>query len=446
MSQYLVSRILAAANIEVRLRTEVVGARGDGHLEAVTLADRDAGTEEEVETSWLFVFIGAAPRTDWLGDAVARDGRGFVLTGPDLPPGPDIGWPLERGAVRPGDERARRLRRRRRPPRQHEAGRLRRRRGRHVRLPRPPLPGDDLMLYDELRALPLLDGFTDEQVADLAASGEEVSLEAGEHLFDEGRPADDWWVLLEGTDRPRPPDRPRGGGDGHDGGARASGPAASGPGTSTGSTWAAARVIAPSRVFRLPAERLGRARRGVVPVRRPPAARPDRDGAAHRAQRPPARGPRGARHPGGRARARDQQPRLRRGPLGGRAPGEQRRPLRLAAAAGRRGHHRRAVRRPRRAAAVDRRGRRADRRRAGRARGRAVDWMEDHAIDRGLGDRACAGRRGRGPRLVRAGGRRARGSGPAGGPGVGGQRGDHHVVDRRGPGRRPGASPTWSPR
>jgi thioredoxin reductase (NADPH) len=97
MSQYLVNRILTAANIDVRLRTEVVGARGDGHLEAVILADREAGTEEEVETSWLFVFIGAAPRTDWLGDAVARDGRGFVLTGPDLPPGPTMGWPLERG-------------------------------------------------------------------------------------------------------------------------------------------------------------------------------------------------------------------------------------------------------------------------------------------------------------------------------------------------------------
>lgn len=96
MSQYLVSRILAHPTIEVRLRTEVVGARGDGHLEAVTLADRGTGTEEEVETGWLFVFIGAAPRTDWLGDAVARDGRGFVLTGPELPPGPDLGWALER--------------------------------------------------------------------------------------------------------------------------------------------------------------------------------------------------------------------------------------------------------------------------------------------------------------------------------------------------------------
>ncbi|KRF02536.1 fused response regulator/thioredoxin-disulfide reductase [Nocardioides sp. Soil777] len=96
MSQYLVSRILTTPTIEVRLRTEVVGARGDGHLEAVTLADRGSGTEEEVETGWLFVFIGAAPRTDWLGDAVARDGRGFVLTGPELPPGPQVGWALER--------------------------------------------------------------------------------------------------------------------------------------------------------------------------------------------------------------------------------------------------------------------------------------------------------------------------------------------------------------
>ena len=54
-----------------------------------------------------------------------------------------------------------------------------------------------------------------------------------------------------------------------------------------------------------------------------------------------------------------------------------------------------------------------------------------------LGDRAGAGRRGRRRRLVRAGGRRAGGSGPPGRPGVGGQRGDHGVADRRGPGRDP---------
>lgn len=55
------------------------------------------------------------------------------------------------------------------------------------------------MLYDELRSISLLDGFTDQQVAELAADGEEVVLEEGERPFDEGRPADDWWLLLDGS-------------------------------------------------------------------------------------------------------------------------------------------------------------------------------------------------------------------------------------------------------
>ena len=54
------------------------------------------------------------------------------------------------------------------------------------------------MLYDDLRGMSLLDGFTDQQVAELAASGEEVFLDQGERLFDEGRPADHWWLLLDG--------------------------------------------------------------------------------------------------------------------------------------------------------------------------------------------------------------------------------------------------------
>jgi len=95
MSSYLVSRIEALPSIEVRLRSQVVAARGDGHLESLTLADRDSGATEEVPTSWLFVFIGAAPRTDWLGAAVARDEHGFVLTGPERLSG--LGpWPLPR--------------------------------------------------------------------------------------------------------------------------------------------------------------------------------------------------------------------------------------------------------------------------------------------------------------------------------------------------------------
>ena len=97
MSSYLVERIRAADNIEVRLQTEVVDGGGDGHLEWITLEDRATGATERVDTNWVFIFIGASPRTDWVGDAVARDERGFVVTGNDLlarKEGPR--WPLSR--------------------------------------------------------------------------------------------------------------------------------------------------------------------------------------------------------------------------------------------------------------------------------------------------------------------------------------------------------------
>src|SRR5215471_18303274 len=67
MSKYLVERIEGTPNVEVRYRSEVVGGRGDGHLEALTLADRDSGITEEASSSWLFIFIGATPHTEWLG-------------------------------------------------------------------------------------------------------------------------------------------------------------------------------------------------------------------------------------------------------------------------------------------------------------------------------------------------------------------------------------------
>ncbi|MDT0215079.1 ATP-binding protein [Rothia sp. ARF10] len=54
------------------------------------------------------------------------------------------------------------------------------------------------MLADELRALPLFAGFTDEQLLELALAGEEMVFAPGTTLFDEGRPADDWWLLLDG--------------------------------------------------------------------------------------------------------------------------------------------------------------------------------------------------------------------------------------------------------
>ncbi len=97
MSRYLIERITSAPNIEVRYRSEVMAGRGDGHLEKLTLADRDSGATEEVSSSWLFVFIGASPRTGWLGPDVVRDSNGFVVTGQDLlSPAFARRWPLPR--------------------------------------------------------------------------------------------------------------------------------------------------------------------------------------------------------------------------------------------------------------------------------------------------------------------------------------------------------------
>ncbi|MFE9654413.1 FAD-dependent oxidoreductase [Micromonospora sp. NPDC006431] len=98
MSSYLIEQIAQIDNIEVHPHTEVVGGAGREHLEEVTLRDIRSGDVRRVDTSWLFVFIGAEPRTDWLDGAVARDPRGFVLTGPDLTRGGrrPSGWSLPR--------------------------------------------------------------------------------------------------------------------------------------------------------------------------------------------------------------------------------------------------------------------------------------------------------------------------------------------------------------
>jgi thioredoxin reductase (NADPH) len=84
MSYYLVRQIDEIPNIEVRLTTEVIGVGGEDHLEQLTLCETRAGEQETVRAGYLFVFIGAEPRTEWLEGVVERDARGFVLTGPDL--------------------------------------------------------------------------------------------------------------------------------------------------------------------------------------------------------------------------------------------------------------------------------------------------------------------------------------------------------------------------
>ena len=98
MSRYLIDQIDRVPNIEVRTCTEVVEGAGGEHLETLTLRNNLTGESETVPASWLFVFIGAAPRTDWLDGCLDRDSRGFVLTGPDLVVDGrrPAGWTLER--------------------------------------------------------------------------------------------------------------------------------------------------------------------------------------------------------------------------------------------------------------------------------------------------------------------------------------------------------------
>ncbi|GAA3418384.1 FAD-dependent oxidoreductase [Streptosporangium vulgare] len=96
MSHYLIEQISRIPNIEVHTETEVVGAEGEGHMERITLKGPEG--ERTVEAEWLFVFIGAQPITDWLGETIERDERGFVLTGPDLTADENRprNWPLRR--------------------------------------------------------------------------------------------------------------------------------------------------------------------------------------------------------------------------------------------------------------------------------------------------------------------------------------------------------------
>nr|WP_042188747.1 FAD-dependent oxidoreductase [Kibdelosporangium sp. MJ126-NF4]CEL18432.1 Thioredoxin reductase [Kibdelosporangium sp. MJ126-NF4] len=98
MSQYLIDEIEQHPNIRVRLNTRLVAAEGKDRLECVTLHNvlTDQFTTEPAE--FLFTFIGATPRTQWLDGTVMRDSNGFLLTGADTYPGNILpaGWDLQR--------------------------------------------------------------------------------------------------------------------------------------------------------------------------------------------------------------------------------------------------------------------------------------------------------------------------------------------------------------
>ncbi|MGA3255113.1 MAG: FAD-dependent oxidoreductase [Mycobacterium sp.] len=94
MSYYLIQQIEQNPKITVRTCTEVHCAVGDDHLEKLTLLDNRTGDTEDVTCARMFIFIGAAPRTEWLDGVLARDDHGFILTGPDLRN--VCGWTLDR--------------------------------------------------------------------------------------------------------------------------------------------------------------------------------------------------------------------------------------------------------------------------------------------------------------------------------------------------------------
>src|SRR5215204_3726708 len=77
MSTFFFNHTGATENIDVRLNTSVLTCAGQDHLECVTLVNRSDGSQEVVEAGHLFVFIGAAPLTDWLPPALVRDRAGF---------------------------------------------------------------------------------------------------------------------------------------------------------------------------------------------------------------------------------------------------------------------------------------------------------------------------------------------------------------------------------
>jgi thioredoxin reductase (NADPH) len=123
MSQYLIDQIAATENIAVMVNTQVLETHGENNLEAITLSNAETGETKTVPATALFIFIGAAPRTEWLAGVVERDRNGFILSGPDLivDGRRPKGWTLDRdpflletsvpGVFVAGDVRARSVKR-----------------------------------------------------------------------------------------------------------------------------------------------------------------------------------------------------------------------------------------------------------------------------------------------------------------------------------------------
>lgn len=98
MSQYLIDQLRQTENIHVEFNSQVVEVFGQDHLEAISIRCSTTDEVQKISSNSLFIFIGAAPRTEWLAGVIEREEKGFLLTGPDLMRDgkPSKGWPLER--------------------------------------------------------------------------------------------------------------------------------------------------------------------------------------------------------------------------------------------------------------------------------------------------------------------------------------------------------------
>ncbi|HEY1345278.1 MAG TPA: FAD-dependent oxidoreductase [Streptosporangiaceae bacterium] len=101
MSDYLIRQIGATPNIDVRCHVQVADATGSGtgQLQTLVLEDTATGARRSMRADALFVLIGSQPRTEWLGESIARDQWGFILTGPDLPTSTSPSWPPGRSPL-----------------------------------------------------------------------------------------------------------------------------------------------------------------------------------------------------------------------------------------------------------------------------------------------------------------------------------------------------------
>jgi len=98
MSDYLIRQIDATPNVDVCYHVQVADGTGTGggHLQSLVLEHTASGARRAVPADALFVLIGAQPRTEWLGEAIARDRWGFIRTGADLPSGTHARRPANR--------------------------------------------------------------------------------------------------------------------------------------------------------------------------------------------------------------------------------------------------------------------------------------------------------------------------------------------------------------